>query len=283
MSRTMHVQNYIYIYIYITHYIHTLTHTYLPPTYLPTYLQTDRQTDRQTDLPTDRQTYLPTDRQTDRHTYIHTDIQTYRHTYIQTDRQTYIHKCILFFHILSVLGGLFLTSPGWNQLVTCTTWHILRFESRLAECGRQQRPQVMVCSGSDIFCHQIIRWSGYTTSYHKLHHVIPCYPFFSSHGRPSWPLESVLEHGPRRGGAGLRHVAWSQQKWRISSFWVFQYFFVFFHPFVVKIKESEQHRRATCYWNPANLCQWFLLKSIVWRCLLSPSVPWPFVGGLRIL
>ena len=31
-------------------------------------------------------------------------------------------------------------------------------------------------------------------------------------------------------------------------FWVFQYFFyVFFPPFVVKIKESEQHRRATCY------------------------------------
>ena len=36
MSRTMHVQNY----IYITHYIHTRMPTYL----LPTYLQTDRQT-----------------------------------------------------------------------------------------------------------------------------------------------------------------------------------------------------------------------------------------------
>ena len=89
MSRTMHVQN--YIYIYITHYIHT--HAYLPTSYLPTYLQTDRQTYR----PTDRPTYRPTDRQTDIHTYRHTDIQTYRHTYIQTDRHTYIHKCILFF------------------------------------------------------------------------------------------------------------------------------------------------------------------------------------------
>ena len=111
MSRTMHVQN--YIYIYITHYIHTRMPTYLLPTYLP------------------------------------------------TDRQTDIHTCMHFFHILSVLGGLFLTSPGWNQLVTCPTWHILRFESRLAECGRQQRPQVMVCSGRFFFCHQIIRWSGY--------------------------------------------------------------------------------------------------------------------------